>query len=76
VAAAGGARHGSREHQRLEEEQAAGRVSADLDAKNTARLLANMVERTISVHCQLAGPEEAPAMVKALARSIWATVYG
>jgi len=64
------------EQRRLEEEQRAGRVSADLDPMNTARLLASMVERTVSVHCHLTGPDEDPAMAKALARSIWLTVYG
>jgi TetR/AcrR family transcriptional regulator, ethionamide resistance regulator len=56
--------------------QRAGRVRADLDAKHTAGLLANMVERTISLHCQQAGPEEDPAVAKALARSVRLTVYG
>jgi AcrR family transcriptional regulator len=64
------------EQRRLTDEQKAGRVSADLDPLNTARLLANMVERTISVHCHVADPDEDPAMAKALARSIWLTVYG
>ncbi|WAL67977.1 TetR/AcrR family transcriptional regulator [Amycolatopsis cynarae] len=64
------------EQRRLEDEQRAGRVSADLDPKNTARLLAGMVERAISLHCHIAGPDEDPAMARALARSIWLTVYG
>ena len=31
-----------------------------------------MVERTISLHCHIAGPDVA----KAMTRSIWLTVYG
>ncbi|GAB3465885.1 TetR/AcrR family transcriptional regulator [Actinophytocola sediminis] len=64
------------EQRRLEDEQRAGRVSADLDPANTARLLASMVERTISVHCGVAGQDQDPAMARTLARSIWLTVYG
>jgi AcrR family transcriptional regulator len=64
------------EQQRLVQEQQAGRVSADLDPRHTAWLLAGMVERTISLHCHIAGPEEDPAVATALARSIWLTVYG
>ena len=64
------------EQQRLEQEQRAGTVSADMDCANTARLLAGMVERTISLHVAATGPEADPPMAKALARSIWLTVYG
>ncbi|MEU8639178.1 TetR/AcrR family transcriptional regulator [Amycolatopsis sp. NPDC048633] len=64
------------EQRRLEQEQSAGTVGADVDCANTARLLASMVERTISLHCAASGPEADPAMAKALARSIWLTVYG
>ncbi|TDV41327.1 TetR family transcriptional regulator [Actinophytocola oryzae] len=64
------------EQRRLEKEQRAGTVSVDLDCANTARLLAAMVERTISLHCAASGPEADPAVAKALARSIWLTIYG
>jgi AcrR family transcriptional regulator len=64
------------EKDRLEREQRAGRVSADLDPHYTSWLLAGMVERTISLHCHVTGPDEDGALAKALARSIWLTVYG
>lgn len=64
------------ERSRLEREQLAGRVSPDLDPHHTSRLLDGTVERTISLHCHIAGPDEDAGMAKALARSIWLTVYG
>ena len=64
------------EQRRPEQEQRAGTVSADVDRANTARLLASVVERTISPHCAASGPEVDPAAAKAPVRSIRLAVYG
>lgn len=61
---------------RLERDQAAGSLDADLNAATTAQVVTWMVERNISVHCRLDDGSGDERLAKDLARSIWLTVYG
>jgi AcrR family transcriptional regulator len=61
---------------RLEEEQRAGRVRAEVDCRSTASIIIWSVERSITEHVRASGPGADAAFARQLARSAWLTIFG
>lgn len=60
--------------QRLERDQAAGRISAELDAATTATFVAWGLERTFAVHLETKPEAEDERFVKGVAAAMWAAM--
>ena len=61
---------------RIEDEQRAGRVAAEVDPRATALILVWSVERSVAEHVRAEGSRGDAAFAAQLARSAWLTIFG